>query len=48
MRKLGGDQYELGVGCGSSGRGEKRGKGGENRSAMEVSVIRTCDGDLSI
>ena len=43
VRELGGDRYELGVGCGSGGRGEER---GSRRPAMEVSIIRTCDGDL--
>ena len=26
VRELGGDRYDLGVGCGSSGRGEERGR----------------------
>jgi len=43
VRELGGDGYELGVGCGSSGRGEER---GSRRPAMEVSIIMTCEGDL--
>ena len=44
VRELGGDRYELGGKVWERWGGVR--KGGERRSAMEVSIIRTCDGDL--